>query len=203
MMYEEALLIVNDLRSRFDSGFSISDKGKIEDLYREVLRKEFKRTNCQDCYRDALIEVCNYLKTEKKMKKMCLYVLLAGVVIQDFANGKVYTNANLTDEVAEGYLKRFPKQIKMFQSYPEDWETRCSSATELLNEDLVAEIAERMGEGATKKQLREDYKGYQLGEKKLTGKQLEAYLKAASDVVAIGKSKKEESGQDVKETETE
>lgn len=202
MTYEEALLIVNELRGRFESGFSISDKEMIETLYREVLRKVFKRTNCQDCYRDALIEVYNYLKTEKKMKAKCLYVLLAGVIIQDFANGKVYTNANLTDEVAEGYLKRFPKQIKMFQSYPEDWETRCGSATELLNEGLVSEIAERMGEGATKKQLREDYKGYQLGDKKLTNKQVEAYLKAASDVVAAAKSGNEED-QDVENTETE
>lgn len=202
MTYEEALLIVNELRGRFESGFSTSDKEVIETLYREALRKEFKRTNCQDCYRDALIEVYNYLKTEKKMKAKCLYVLLAGVIIQDFANGKVYTNANLTDEVAEGYLKRFPKQIKMFQSYPEDWETRCGSATELLNEGLISEIAERMSEGATKKQLREDYKGYQLGEKKLTNKQVEAYLKAASDVVAVAKSGNEED-QDVENTETE
>lgn len=202
MTYEEALLIVNELRGRFESGFSTSDKEVIETLYREALRKEFKRTNCQDCYRDALIEVYNYLKTEKKMKAKCLYVLLAGVIIQDFANGKVYTNANLTDEVAEGYLKRFPKQIKMFQSYPEDWETCCGSATELLNEGLISEIAERMSEGATKKQLREDYKGYQLGEKKLTNKQVEAYLKAASNVVAVAKSGNEED-QDVENTETE
>lgn len=200
MTYEEALLIVNELRGRFESGFSTSDKEAIETLYQEVLRKEFKRTNCQDCYRDALIEVYNYLKTEKKMKAKCLYVLLAGVIIQDFANGKVYTNANLTDEVAEGYLKRFPKQIKMFQSYPEDWETRCGSATEFLNEGLISEIAERMSEGVTKKQLREDYKGYQLGEKKLTNKQVEAYLKAASDVVAVAKSGE---NQDVENTETE
>lgn len=184
MEYQEALSIADDLRTRFDAGFSTSDKESIIELYNEVLRKELKRTNCNDCYRDALIEVYNYLRTEKKMKERCTYSLLAGVIIQDFENGKVYTNANLTDEVAEGYLKRFPKQIQMFAKHPENWEERIGKAIpEDLNEELVVEIAERLKEGVTKRQLREDFKGYQLEEKKLTNKQVEMYLKAASEIV--------------------
>lgn len=184
MEYQEALNMADDLRTRFDAGFSASDKESIAELYVEVLRKELKRTNCNDCYRDALIEVYNYLRTEKKMKEKCAYSLLAGVIIQDFENGKVYTNANLTDEVAEGYLKRFPKQIQMFAKYPDNWEERTGKVVpEDLNEELVAEIAERLKEGATKRQLREDFKGYQLEEKKLTNKQVELYLKAASELV--------------------
>ena len=68
-MYQEALQLADELRARFDTGFSASDKESIVKLYVEVLRKDFKRTNCNDCYRDALIEVCNYLKREKKMKE--------------------------------------------------------------------------------------------------------------------------------------
>lgn len=184
MKYQEALFMVDDLKTRFDAGFSSSDKESISELYREVLRKELKRTNCNDCYRDALIEVYNYLKTEKKMKEKCAYSLLAGFIIQDFENGKMYTNANLTDEVAEGYLKRFPKQIQMFAKFPDDWEERIGKVVpEDLNEEFVTEIAQRLKEGATKKQLREDFKGYLLEEKKLTNKQVEIYLKAASEVV--------------------
>lgn len=184
MEYQEALNMADDLKTRFDAGFSASDKESIAELYSEVLRKELKRTNCNDCYRDALIEVYNYLRTEKKMKEKCAYSLLAGVIIQDFENGKVYTNANLTDEVAEGYLKRFPKQIQMFGKYPENWEERIGKVVpEELNEELVAEIAGRLKDGATKRQLREDFKGYQLEEKKLTNKQVEMYLKAASELV--------------------
>lgn len=184
MEYLEALNMVDELKARFEAGFSTSDKESIAELYSEVLRKELKRTNCNDCYRDALIEVYIYLRTEKKMKAKCAYSLLAGVIIQDFENGKVYTNANLTDEVAEGYLKRFPKQIQMFAKYPENWEERIGKAIpEDLNEELVLEIAERLKEGVTKKQLREDFKGYQLEEKKLTNKQVEMYLKAASEIV--------------------
>lgn len=194
MKYQEALFMVDDLKTRFDAGFSSSDKESISELYREVLRRELKRTNCNDCYRDALIEVYNYLKTEKKMKEKCAYSLLAGFIIQDFENGKMYTNANLTDEVAEDYLKRFPKQIQMFAKFPDDWEERTGKVVpEDLNEELVTEIAQRLKEGATKKQLREDYKGHLLEEKKLTNKQVEIYLKAASEVVdKDGENKTEE-----------
>lgn len=184
MEYQEALNMADDLKTRFDAGFSVSDKESIIELYSEVLRKELKRTNCNDCYRDALIEVYNYLRMEKKMKEKCSYSLLSGVIIQDFENGKVYTNANLTDEVVESYLKRFPKQIQMFAKFPDNWEEKTGKVIpEDLNDDLVAEIAERLKEGATKKQLREDYKGFQLEEKKLTNKQVEMYLKAASEAV--------------------
>lgn len=193
MKYQEALSMVDDLKTRFDAGFSVSDKESIAELYSEVLRKELKRTNCNDCYRDALIEVYNYLRTEKKMKEKCAYSLLAGVIIQDFENGKVYTNANLTDEVAECYLKRFPKQIQMFAKHPENWEERTGKVIpEDLNEELVGEIAERLKEGTTKRQLREDYKGFQLGEKKLTNKQVEMYLKAASEAIENGSENKAE-----------
>lgn len=180
-MYQEALQLADELRARFDTGFSASDKESIVKLYVEVLRKDFKRTNCNDCYRDALIEVCNYLKREKKMKEKCAYSLLAGVIIQDFESGKIYTNANLTDEAAENYLKRFPKQIQMFGQKPDNWEERIGKIVpEDLNEELVSEIAEKLKEGVTKKQIRKDYKGI-LGEKKLTNKLLESYLKAASE----------------------
>ncbi len=182
MMYQEALQLADELKARFDTGFSASDKESIVKLYVEVLRKDFKRTTCNDCYRDALIEVCNYLKREKKMKEKCAYSLLAGVIIQDFESGKIYTNANLTDEAAENYLKKFPKQIQMFAQKPDNWEERIGKIVpEDLNEEFVSEIAEKLKKGVTKRQIREGYKGYLLGEKKLTNKMLELYLKAASE----------------------
>ena len=139
MMYQEALQLADELKARFDTGFSASDKESIVKLYVEVLRKDFKRTTCNDCYRDALIEVCNYLKREKKMKEKCAYSLLAGVIIQDFESGKIYTNANLTDEAAENYLKKFPKQIQMFAQKPDNWEERIGK---IVPEDLNEELEE-------------------------------------------------------------
>lgn len=121
MTYRQAKKLVEELRSRYND-FSASDEKVIETLYYEVLRKEFKRTTCRDCYRDAYIEITTYLNREKKMKEKCNYKLRAGFIIQDFATGKVYTNANLTDKVAKAYLKEFPKQVKMFEVIPEEEE---------------------------------------------------------------------------------
>lgn len=121
MTYRQAKKLVEELRSRYN-GFSASDEKIIETLYYEVLRKEFKRTTCRDCYRDAYIEISTYLNREKKMKEKCNYKLRAGFIIQDFSTGKVYTNANLTDKVAKAYLKEFPKQVRMFEVVPEDEE---------------------------------------------------------------------------------
>jgi hypothetical protein len=124
MEYSDAINMVEEMRARFDAGFSSSDKRQIEELYYEVSGKKFTPTNCNDCYRDAFISIYNYLKTNKKMKEKCSYSLLGGVIIQDFENSKIYTNDNLTDEVAEEYLKRFPAQIEMFGEHPDDWEER-------------------------------------------------------------------------------
>lgn len=121
MTYEEALVYVDELRGRFDA-FSTHDKQLIEQLYMDVLDKKFKRTSCKDCYRDAYIEITNYLKREKKMKEKCKYKLRAGFVIHDFKTGRIFTNANLTDKIAKDYLKAFPKQRKMFETVPEEEE---------------------------------------------------------------------------------
>jgi hypothetical protein len=121
MKVEDAKTIVEELKGRFEAPFSSSDKAHIVRLYWEVLGKEFKPTSCQQCYHDALIEVYLYLKTYNKMKEKCNYRMRAGFIIScpRFANGKIYTNDNLTDEVAEEYLAQFPKNVEMFQQLPE------------------------------------------------------------------------------------
>ena len=120
MNFEQAKSLTQDLRGRFDAPFSSYDKNTIEQLYFEVLGKEFKPTSCQQCYHDALIEIYVYLKKIGKMKEKCNYRMRAGFIINcpTFHNGKVYTNDNLTDEVAAEYLKQFPKNVDMFQQVP-------------------------------------------------------------------------------------
>lgn len=56
------------------------------------------------------------------MKAKCQYRLRAGVIINcpNFHNGEIYTNNNLTDEVAAEYLQRYPKQADLFQALPEE-----------------------------------------------------------------------------------
>ena len=117
MTLEQAKTLTNDLRGRFNAPFSSFDKQSIAQLYYEVLGKEFKPTTCQQCYHDALIEIYLYLKRENKMKAKCNYRMRAGFIINcpTFHNGTVYTNANLTDEVAEEYIAAFPQNADLFQ----------------------------------------------------------------------------------------
>lgn len=49
------------------------------------------------------------------------YRLKAGAIINcpAFMDGKVFSNDNLTDEIAEDYLKEFPNNVDLFQKVPE------------------------------------------------------------------------------------
>lgn len=122
MTYAEATRQVEELKGRYDSPFSDSDKRAIERLYDAVMRKRFVPTTCQQCYHDALIEIYLTLKKLNKMPKKCNYRMRAGFIIScpDFYNGKIFTNENLTDKVAKEYLAKFPKAESYFQVLPEE-----------------------------------------------------------------------------------
>ncbi|MCP3895148.1 MAG: hypothetical protein GY706_11045 [Bacteroides sp.] len=190
MMYQDALTKVNDLRARMDSGFSNQDKLSISKLYSSVLGKSVVNTRCSDCYRDALIEVYNYLKRERKMKEKCDYSLKNGVVLQFFGTSEVYTNVNLTNDVSEKYLKQFPAAAEtLFAHTPADLEDRLAKYDEkqkeetvALNENLVQELAEKLAGDVTKKSLKEEYREYEIDGKKVTARLLDAHIKAADEL---------------------
>lgn len=129
MKIDEAISRIAELRGRVTSGLSSMEKAEVARLYGEVLGKEFRQTSCRDCYRDACIEMELYLRKNGAMKEKSRYVLLNGVIIREFGTGKVYSNANLTDKVAEDYLRQYPDQIKMFAAYPDDWVKRVNKST--------------------------------------------------------------------------
>lgn len=56
------------------------------------------------------------------MREKCDYHMRAGFIIRcgDFDNGEIYTNANLTNDVARRYLERFPQKRAMFDRIPEE-----------------------------------------------------------------------------------
>lgn len=122
MTYEQAKGYAADLKARFDAPYSASDKALIERLYMAVLRRTFVKTTCQQCYHDAVVEIYLYLKNNKTMKEQCNYQLRAGFVIScpDFYGGKIFTNANLTDKVAEAYLDKYPKAEDYFAVMPSE-----------------------------------------------------------------------------------
>lgn len=190
MTFDSAVILIDELRARIETGFSNQDKEAVVSLYKEVLNKDFVRTSCSDCYEDAFIEIYNYVKKEGKMKEKCSYTLKNGVLIQVFGTGQMFTNDNLTDEAAESYLKLYPKAINQFAHYPDDWEARVTGKVPeeiTLNEDLVIELAGKLAEGVTKKALKEEYKVFEIDGKALTARTLDAYLKAADVLNAENK----------------
>lgn len=152
MTLEQAKTLTNDLRGRFNAPFSSFDKQSIAQLYYEVLGKEFKPTTCQQCYHDALIEIYLYLKRENKMKAKCKYRMRAGFIINcpTFHNGTVYTNANLTDEVAEEYIAAFPQNADLFQRLQSTEQSAESTDGEVQGTEQSAE-SEIKPDTATKK----------------------------------------------------
>lgn len=120
--------IINDLEPRLTSGFTQSDNVTIRRLYSELLNKQVLNIGCHDCYRDAYIEICIFIKKRENMKK-CDYVLKNGVVLRIFGDENIYTNTNLSNNVAESYLQKFPERIDFFFRFPEDWENRIELKT--------------------------------------------------------------------------
>lgn len=127
MDYDEVMSNLKSMRSRFDDGFSSLDRSYLDSLHYELFGKVITNRGCSDCYRDAFILIVNHLKKTKAMPQKCNYRLKPGVVIQFFGKSAVYTNPNLTDEVAEKYLGLNSDNKRMFSDLPSDWETRVAA----------------------------------------------------------------------------
>jgi hypothetical protein len=90
---------------------------EICELYEYFFDK--KVTGCNNCICDAYLQLVTLTK-ERIMRKIELkYWLFAGVLLQD--NGQFVTNANLTNENAQHFLRKDPTLIKKFSKYPADW----------------------------------------------------------------------------------
>ena len=96
-------------------GLSYPQKSRVQELTRLILHAEVRQCNCTDRFLDALFMCRKQLKTYGIMKP-CNYKLKNNVVLQ-FQNN-VYTNANLTDEVAEAYLSKYPNTTYFAEKKP-------------------------------------------------------------------------------------
>ena len=128
------------MKSRFNDGFSSKDRAIIDHLYFFIFGKEVTNKGCSDCYRDAYILIRTKLKTLGVMPTKSNYTLKAGAMIHPVGTSKFYTNPLPSDAVAEEFLSKFPEQIGIFASYPEDWEERV--AFYVKNKSEKAEITE-------------------------------------------------------------
>ena len=121
MTIESARQQAEALKARLDGAFSAADKQTIRRLYYEVMGRSLRQTSCQRCYHDAVIEIYLKLRKMEKMEKRSRYRMRAGFVIScpTFHGGKIFTNDNLTDEIAEEYIEQFPTKAAMFDEAKE------------------------------------------------------------------------------------
>lgn len=118
MNVEQALSLCRDWIGRPHASLSDGDIKQIEALYNDVLGKHIKKCNCKNRYEDAVAEIYHYLKRGGQMRVKSQYVLKSGVVLQPKGSNKVYTNDNLTDEVAQAFLRERPNATGLFVYIP-------------------------------------------------------------------------------------
>jgi len=145
-------------------GLSYPQKRRVEELTRLILNAEVRQCNCSDRFLDALFMCRKQLKTYGIMKP-CKYKLKNNVVLQ-FQNN-VYTNANLTDEVAEAYLAKYPnttyfaekKVIEVSEKQAENTDPVKRSEGDDLTE-AVESIKDMFSRGIGMMEIRERMKNF-------------------------------------------
>ncbi|MBO7314911.1 MAG: hypothetical protein J6U49_04510 [Alistipes sp.] len=86
----------------------------IERLYLEIMGRPVKVCQCKDRHHDAVLEMLNIAKRARNMAST--YILKRGVIIH--YNNEVYSNANLTNEVAAAFLAERPSAEGLFAFIP-------------------------------------------------------------------------------------
>lgn len=102
------------------SSYSATEREEIERLYFHVMGRAMRVSSCPNRWADAVLEMRLFLRTNNprnKTMKARKYIMKRGVILR--FEGKVYSFASITDEVAEKALKENPNIAWMFSSIPE------------------------------------------------------------------------------------
>ena len=143
--YERTIERLEEMRSRYKDGFSTSDRSFLESLNWRLFNKAITLTGCSDCYRDAYIIIYNRLKNDKKMPTIANYILKNGALLHEFGTSEYYSH-QVTDEVAEKFLKKNPELISQFAKYPSDWKERIADKKPVPEPKKVQEVKEQEAE---------------------------------------------------------
>jgi hypothetical protein len=151
---EQILTKVSEMRNRITT-LTQADKDYIKNVHKVVLRYEFVGNGCSDCYGNALSRIFLHLKEYDIMQKSN-YQLKNGVVLQSANISDAVTNANITDELAEKFLKENAKRLNFFAVFPAKWNKKAielglmAADTDTKNEDklTLAEKAKALAEKA-------------------------------------------------------
>lgn len=120
MLYSEVINRLEEMRGRFDDGFSSSDRLFLQEMSVKVLGRPVRNTSCKDCYRDAYLEIRYKLKKQGTMPKEKTFILRAGVLLH-YA-GEAYVNENLTDDIAMDAINDNRGRLDLFQKVPDNIE---------------------------------------------------------------------------------
>ena len=118
MTVDEVKILLSDLNRGYNTPYSSAEQATIARLYYEVLGKRLSGCRCPDKWHDAVLEINSYIKKHGKMKEKSNYKLRAGVILQIAGSSEIYTNDNLTDEVAAAFLKEHPNATGRFEVIP-------------------------------------------------------------------------------------
>ena len=118
MTVDEVKILLSDLNRGYNTPYSSAEQATIERLYYEVLGKRLSGCRFPDKWHDAVLEINSYIKKHGKMKEKSNYKLRAGVILQIAGSSEIYTNDNLTDEVAAAFLKEHPNATGRFEVIP-------------------------------------------------------------------------------------
>lgn len=184
-MIMDVIDVVNRLKELGSiSSLSPSEKTEIEKLYNDVLDKKITRTSCSDCYHDAVIETMLYLKKHGKMKEKSEYKLKNGVLLQmEFGSSNFYTNDNLTNDIAEEYLVKYPGNANYFSKMPDDWQERVNNRGKAYDPQLLENVKLALEDGVSTDSILEEFITYKVNGRKVTKKLLNEYIKEASSII--------------------
>lgn len=102
-----------------DSVFTHEQKRLIATAYSQLLGKTVRRCSCNNRYCDALTEILIHTKIKLTTMEKRKYMLFSGELI--WIGNECYSNANITDEIAERYLELHPDaKERKFQRFPEE-----------------------------------------------------------------------------------
>lgn len=98
-----------------DKAFTEDEKAFIRDLYFKTTGRQVRKCACRHILTDAVMELRSILNI--KRRKDMDYELKSGVLI--WVDNNPYSNANLTDKIAERWCVEHPQYIEdYFNRYP-------------------------------------------------------------------------------------
>lgn len=109
---------------------SNSDSDYINTVYLKVMGRPFKRSGCNSCEFDAVVEIISKLN-KKEMNK---FQLKRGAIAQ--AGGILVSRRTEKDEIVIQLLAKNPKLITKFEVFPANWQELVKAYTDTLDQPI-------------------------------------------------------------------